>query len=315
MINKNIIISNTIINWTTLYIPLLTIIVGTLGSICNIITFSSKKLRYNSCAFYFLCSTIFDLIYLLFSSITRFMSDHYVNFLSNGPFLYCKCRTYLVVVMPILSSGFLMFASIDRFLSTSSSRKWRNFSKIHVAWRVSIITFVLVILSTSHVFFLFELQLKDINNKIYECVPHPGIYRIFVSIYLFLSSPFVVYTIMFICTISTCIRIRALRYRIKHLQYHRNKHRNLDRHLLTIIFVQIGLGMLLTITNELFLDKLSLVVYYLNFAKSFPVNTLTSPLFRQVFHEQINKLFKYICVFCIRKDQSTANRITIQRRN
>ncbi|CAF1449353.1 unnamed protein product, partial [Rotaria sp. Silwood1] len=71
MTNKNIEIINEIINQTTLYIHLLIIISGAFGSVCNVITFISRQLRFNSCAFYFLCSTIFDLLYLVFGGITR----------------------------------------------------------------------------------------------------------------------------------------------------------------------------------------------------------------------------------------------------
>ena len=61
MFNKNV---ELILNELMFYIPLLTIIIGIFGSLCNIIIFTSIKFRYNSCVFYLLCSTIFDLIYL-----------------------------------------------------------------------------------------------------------------------------------------------------------------------------------------------------------------------------------------------------------
>ncbi|CAF1124988.1 unnamed protein product [Rotaria sp. Silwood1] len=83
MTDKNIEILNEIINQITLYVPLLIIISGTIGSLCNVITFTSRQLRFSSCAFYFLCSTIFDLLYLLFGGITRLMIDHFSNMLLN----------------------------------------------------------------------------------------------------------------------------------------------------------------------------------------------------------------------------------------
>jgi hypothetical protein len=44
-------------------------------------------------------------------------------------------------------------------------------------------------------------------------------------------------------------------------------------------------------TIESFCDQLSLIIYYLNFAKSFPVNTLTSPFCRHIFHHRILKIW------------------------
>ncbi|CAF4579844.1 unnamed protein product [Rotaria sp. Silwood1] len=209
MTDKNIEILNEIINQITLYVPLLIIISGTIGSLCNVITFTSRQLRFSSCAFYFLCSTIFDLLYLLFGGITRLMIDHFSNMLLNRSVLLCKCRTYLVVVLPSLSTIFIMLASMD--------------------------------------------------------------------------SPFITYTIMLICTMTTLIRIRTSRYRMGFLDNRRRKsiHRNIDRNLITLL-----------ITMEAFFDKISLVIYYMNFAKSFPVNTLTSPLFRRVFRQRIINLIR-----------------------
>jgi hypothetical protein len=314
MFNKTIVNRNEVIN----FIPLITIVCGTLGSFCNIIIFTSKKFRYNSCGFYFLCSTIFDLIYLLISGITRFILNYFPYLLVNQSFISCKCRTYLVVVTPSLSIYFLMFASIDRCLSTSTSKKWRNFSDINIAWRVAIFTLIFSFISNFHIILFFELQRKDVNNLVYNCGPGNGIYRMFFSICLLLSNPFIVYMIMFICTIITLIRIRRSRCELRfvHNRIRNQKDRDIDRHLATIIFIQVGLGMLLTffrcgfliysfltnnikkndsqITLDLFLDKLSLIIYYINFAKSFPVNILTSTLFRHVFLQRIQNFIRWI---------------------
>jgi hypothetical protein len=60
-----------------------------------------------------------------------------------------------------------------------------------------------------------------------------------------LSCPFIVYTIiMFSCTFLALFRIRTVRYRMGFLN---NRRRSIDRHLITIMFVQIGSGILLTL--------------------------------------------------------------------
>jgi hypothetical protein len=319
MSNKDIGNGNEVMNKIIFFVPVLTIVVGSFGSFCNIIIFRSKELRSNSCAFYFLCSTIFDLIYLLLSGITRLINDHFPILFLDESVMYCKCRTYLVIVTPTLSTYFLMFASIDRCLSTSTSKKSRYFIHINIAWRIAIFSLVFLLISNSHIFIFFELQRKNFKNNIYKCVPRDGIYRIFVSIYLLLSSPFLVYMIMLICTIITLIRIRRSRNRVRYSHnkmLHRRNH-NMDRHLITILIIQVGLGMFLTffrggflvyslwtnsikkipsqINFDLFLDKISLIIYYMNFAKSFPVNILTSTLFRQVFQQRFNYFIRSIC--------------------
>jgi len=295
------------------YIPLIIIIIGTLGSICNIIIFRSQKFRLNSCVFYLFLSTIFDIIYLLSSGLTRFLKNDLTKYYFDQSILFCKFRTYIVVLTPTLSTYYLMFASIDRCLSTSSSKKWRNLSNIKIARRISLYVFLFLLISSSHILFFYELEKKDLNRNIYQCVPSNEIYRIFFSLSLLLSNPFVVYMIMFICTLITLLRIRRSRFRMEYIFNQRRnlRHRNLNRHLITIMFIQIGLGMLLTffrcgfliytfskknssrIKLDLFLDQFSLLIYYLNFAKSFPVYILTSQLFRHVFYQQIKSIFHF----------------------
>ena len=290
---------NKIVNQISSYILLVIIAIGAMGSLCNIIIFTSKEFRLNSCLFYFLCSTIFDSFYLLISGITRLINDHYLHIKFDQSLFYCKCRTYFVVILRTLSTTFLMLSSIDRCLSTSRRRKWHHFSRRDLAWRMVLFNIIFLVIFNSHILFLFEIERKEMN--IFQCVPRIGIYRKFVSIYFFLSNPFLFYTIMFLSTIITLLQIRTTRYRIKFLhRQNRKRHENVDRHLITLMFIQIGLGMLLTFFRsgflfytlckshlnknlltynlELFFDKISLLIYYMNFAKSFFVNILTSPL-------------------------------------
>lgn len=307
-------------------IRFLPILIGTIGSFCNIIIFRSKEFRLNSCGFYFLCSTIFDLIYLLISGITGLINDFYPQLSSDESIIYCKFRTYFVVVTPTISVYFLMFASIDRCISTLICKKWRRFNDINVAWCISIFSLIFLLICYIHILFYFQLEKKGT----YKCIPNDGLYKLFFAICLLLSSPFLIYMIMLISTIITLIRIRSSRYRTKYFYNKRSniKSRNLDRHLIRIIFIQVGLGMLLTffrcgflvyifstnnikktqsqINFDIFFDKCSLIIYYINFAKSFPVNILTSTLFRQVFKQQFNRFIKSIChirqgTFCFKK--------------
>ena len=311
----------TVIDEMMYYIPLLTVVIGTLGSCCNIIVFTSRKFRLNSCVFYFLCSTTFDLMYLLISVLSRIIQISLNDLRLDESILFCKFRTYFVVLTPLLSTLYLMFASIDRCLSTSFSKKWRDLSDRNIARRISLFTLIFSLISSCHIIYFFELEKKDLGRNVFQCVPRGDIYKIFFGIFVLLSSSFVVYLIMFISTTITLIRIRKSQIRMGFLadQRRNQRHRNINRHLLTTIFIQIGLGMLFTFfrcgflvftfwTNNLkksssqidlqiFFDKFSLILYYLNFAKSFPVNILTSQLFYRVFKEQIH--FFIQTIFCL----------------
>lgn len=304
---------NQIISGITLYVPYFTIIFGTLGSIFNLLTFTSRQLWNNTCGLYFLCSAIFDLIYLMVGALTRLMSDHYPYVLPSRSVVYCKLRYFVSIIAPTLATFFVALASIDRCLLTSSSRKWRNFSKIKTARWITIISIVFWSLAFSHTLIFFDLQLINANTNVYACAPKPGIYSTFLGIFVLFFNTIFMYTIMIIPSKITLIRVRASRNRVGNLGNQRGRIHNIDRHLIAIMFVQVGLGLLLTafrcvfltysyftsnitkdiyrITVESFIAQLSLIVYYLNFAKSFPVNTLTSPLFRNIFWQRMIKIF------------------------
>ena len=64
-------------NEISFYCSIIIITVGTIGCLCNFITFTSIKLRKTSCSLYFLGAAVFDLLTLDFGTLTRFLADYY----------------------------------------------------------------------------------------------------------------------------------------------------------------------------------------------------------------------------------------------
>lgn len=297
-------------NHVTLYASVVIIFIGVLAAICNLLTFTSKEFHSNSSALYFVFSTFFDLTYLLLSGSTRSPMDYFIwkNLVHSN--VYCKCRIYLVLVLPSLSGYFLTLVTIDRCLCTSSSRKWRLFSRRDFARRVSLITVVFAFVSHSHILFFYQ---SVPSHFIHKCIPSGKFYRLFLSVYHFTIHPLSLYAVMLTCCLLTLMRVKTLRCRSADLTCRKKRRRTIDRHLIGMMFVQVGLGILLTSfrctfllytfwsghtkksvstrTWELFFDKFSLLVYYMNFGKAFPLNVLTSALFQEVFEQRIARLF------------------------
>jgi len=126
MADTNIVLFSQVVSYLTLYVPYLTIIIGTIGAFCNFLTFTSKELRNNTCAVYLLYSAIFDLIYIWTGTLTRLMSVHYVYLIPS------RFRSYKTIVVPVIAIYFILLASIDRCLLTSITRK-QLFTKIRFA--------------------------------------------------------------------------------------------------------------------------------------------------------------------------------------
>lgn len=313
---------NQIMNEITFYGPCFTIILGVFGNLCNILTFSAKKLRQNPSGFYLLCSSIFDLFIILFCTVAEFTVIHYKYGLIDYYPTFCKIYVYLIVTLPGLSICSVMLASIDRCLLSSSSAKWRSWSKIKVAYRIILIGSLIWIFSTSHILIFYGINtLRGMPNK---CSAQPGPYAIFVSAFYIIYLTIIPYTIMLISNLMTFYNIRTSRKRVGALQQLQQQQilrghgvrRSIDRNLIFMILIQVILSMILLSTRsgyiayqqitrsaardarryaiETFVLNLTTVIYYINYAKSFFLYTLTSGLFREIFWKRFQKLCKYV---------------------
>ncbi|CAF3544318.1 unnamed protein product [Rotaria sp. Silwood1] len=119
----------------TYYGPIILLTVGIFGCLCNFLTFTSRQLRENSCAFYFLCSAIFEFLSITFGLSTRLAADHFDYDLQNSNRIFCKFRAYYVSSIPLIATYFILLSAIDRYMSSSTDVYLRSFSKIKVAYR------------------------------------------------------------------------------------------------------------------------------------------------------------------------------------
>lgn len=290
------------------YIPYMILVVGNFGCICNFITFTSKQLRSNSCGWYFLMSAIFDFTSINLGLVTKISTDKYGNKLQNQNHAWCRIRIFLTWTLPCIATGYVLLASIDRCLSTSQSTGLRSFSQIKVAHRMTCVPIILYSLTNSHQLFYYDLRPN--------CAAQPGIYSYFLSIYSLFWTSLIPQSSMFIFAIITYYNIKKSRQRLVNSQ---NQQRNrTNSQLITITFFQVlCTSILLNIrtayfaytnfSTDLFKDDYRLAIealilqmtsyiFYLNFSKSFFVNTLSSKLFRQVFRQRsINIFYQLTC--------------------
>ncbi|CAF3726974.1 unnamed protein product [Rotaria sordida] len=147
-----------ITNEMTYYGPIIILVIGIIGCLCNFITFTAPQLRKNSCAFYFLMSAVFELLSITFGLISRLAADHLGSTLINTNQVYCKSRVYLVSVLPLIATYLVLLSSIDRFLSSSVSVRLRSFSQIKIAYHATIGAIVIGFLSCIHILIGYDLR-------------------------------------------------------------------------------------------------------------------------------------------------------------
>jgi hypothetical protein len=307
--------------YVTYYTPYVILVLGNIGCICNFITFTTKQLRQNSCGWYFLMSALFDFLYINFGLFTKLATDQYGSTLQNTNLAWCRMRTYLTWVLPCFATGYLVLASIDRCLSTSTNTRLRSFSQLKVAYRMSFVPVILNALTTSHQFFYYNLRPT--------CAPMPGTYAYFLSMYSIVWTSLIPQSCMLVFGLITYYNVRKSRKRLvrsKDQQTNRT-----DSQLITITLVQvICSSVLLNIRTayysytvlstgltkdsyrravETLILQISSFIFYINFCKSFLVNTLTSKLFRRVFKERLYSFYQRITWWKVRVHPIMTTRI------
>ena len=210
----------------SIYASYVILIISNIGCIGNFITFTSKKLRKNSCGWYFLISAIFDFLFINFGLSTKIAAVNYGNRMENTSLVWCRLRAYLTWTLPCISTGYVVLASIDRCLSTSRSTRLRSFSQITVAYRMTCIPIILYGLSNLHQLFYYNLQIY--------CLPMPGIYSYFLSLYSILWTSLIPQSSMLIFGLIAYYNIKKTRQRVAGLQI-------LQRHRIDFQFLQITL--------------------------------------------------------------------------
>ena len=105
--NTYVLTLTTTIRYLSLTINFISLIIGTFGSIFNLVIFTAPQLRRNACVFYLLCANIFQLVSILFIVPTRMALDSFGSRLENESLIFCKIRYYLVLTLPELATYYL----------------------------------------------------------------------------------------------------------------------------------------------------------------------------------------------------------------
>ena len=288
-------------------------------------------MRENSCGLFFLFSSVFDLLFLGVTATIRLLNDHYPFMLPSASPIFCKLRNYLSVLSPTLAAWFLVWSAIDRCVRTSASAKWRRLSDERTARLIIGFSIVFYVLCYSHIFVYYDVQLRNAQTSSYVCIPRAGIYTAFLGIF-FLVLNGGSYLAMIIASWLTLKHVRASRQRVApQIELGRGRFPSIDRHLIRIMLFQVGVGVLLSsfrivvlayslLTNQVpksverstiesFIEQLSLMIFYINFAKSFFVNMLTSPPFRRIFVQRGISLWHLSLALNVHRGQMTQTRV------
>ncbi|CAF0720448.1 unnamed protein product [Adineta steineri] len=276
------------------------LILGTIGNLINILIFLRKSLRKNPCSIYFLSASITSLIVLYSGLISRLLGGFNLD-LTNWNNILCKMRFYFYYGSVALLSWFIVFASIDRYLSTSHLLYRRSFSRSHVACRLVLSTTVLSILFYGQVFYCF---VADPNQFPVQCYSKGAVCRTFNDMQFL-----IVYSLLpaVLMTIFGCLMINNVHQMGRQIETATNN--NLLRRkgilLVPMLLVQIALFVVFTvplavsklynslivlinlqltsedIARETFIFNVTVLISYFNCSVGFYIYSLAGSLFRR----------------------------------
>ncbi|CAF1252113.1 unnamed protein product [Adineta steineri] len=296
-------------DWMSTISLFILIPVGSFGCLFNIIIFTSKQLKKNSCAFYFLCTSLFELCILCFGGISRLATEHFGSTLISQNRMYCKIRSYLMTAIGTIAVYFVLLAAIDRCMATSIHVRYRAFSQIKIAHRIVIGTIIIGIVISIHSFIFFEPQLG--------CIPQPGVYALFYSVYLIVCTSILPDSLILIFSLWTFQNIKRARLRNVANQtinaLHQQRMQKTESQLVKMMLTLALFSILIDLTKvscytyyfmttniskssyqqtvDVFIFQFGNVFLYLNYSKSFYIYTLASHLFRKVFSEIMQNFY------------------------
>ncbi|CAF1158525.1 unnamed protein product [Didymodactylos carnosus] len=283
-----------------IHLPIILIFFGNLGCLCNYITFLQKLLRSNTCSLYSLCGSTADFLVLNVNLLQVYLSSAFqlgINYFASTRFL-CKFFLYLLVLLPQLSTTFLLLSLIDRYAcSCPLQSKIRKINQYQYArYLVASGIFYSMIASAHSPIFYDNIHGFCISTN-------PGLNSILYIIFSGLLQPFLM-LILFLMTYKNVLQSR------QRISCSKGDSTSvlIGEKILTIVvtavlslqwiifytYSMVTMNVLSSVerqTIETFVSGLSNTIYYINNTKSFYLYTLSSDLFRKTLRRFI---FKYV---------------------
>ena len=235
------------------YVGIAIFVFGVVGNFLNCLVLSQRALRTNPCALFFLFSSFASLVSILIGFTTRLLASWNVD--PTGSVLWlCKWVSFIVYASRTHSLWLIMLATVDRWLSSSSSVAYRRLSSLKIARRSILMCLLFSTALYAHMFYCYEANLTDTPLR---CYGRTATCRLLSDVTYMLASILFPLVMMAVFGLMTVGNVRQMRRRVNQrahsLQTRETSATNggqqllksRDRHLLVMLFVQVILLILL----------------------------------------------------------------------
>jgi hypothetical protein len=311
--------------------------IGSVGAVLSCIIFARKTMRKNPGSIYFIAYNAANLLVMLLSLLPPVIAFLTKFDLTVYSLPFCKIVFYLRLALPALSRYYLVLASIDRTLVTSSNAMTRQRSNHRLAyWSIVGVTFINLVF---HVHVFVGVNIYQIYPGYYLCYYQAGNYRTFVAYSNLLISgiaPWFLLSVFAVLTLKNLNRIHITP--VIAVTSPTNPHRSKDRQRAIILLSEIliyimfssatpvyGTYQQITQYNiksvqqtaiETFVLQVVFLLTFVSPATSFYVNLVVSKTFRQKTTELLCKRRQHRSIHDSQSQNPTATamdkRITIK---
>ncbi|CAF0991374.1 unnamed protein product [Adineta steineri] len=161
------------------------LVCGVIGCVINLIVFAQKNLRKSPCSIYLIAVNIGNLLNITLPILFFILAYGYDIDLTTHNLFMCRFYYYTTYLFDILSAFYLILASIDRVLVTSSNVRTRQKSTRRLAYICIGSGTLFWILFHCHTLFLTDIQ--EIAPGYFTCYYRAGAYVVFTGYYSFRS--------------------------------------------------------------------------------------------------------------------------------
>lgn len=131
-------------------------VTGNIGCILNILVFTQRNYRKNSCSSYILANTFTNIIIINTIMFLRFLNGFNIDPTKTSSF-FCKFRLYMAQSTTILSRTYILLACIDRWALTSRNIRRRAFVQMKIAKILSSSSIIIWCLMALHIPFYQDI--------------------------------------------------------------------------------------------------------------------------------------------------------------
>jgi uncharacterized membrane protein YagU involved in acid resistance len=214
------------------------VIVGNVAGILNLFVFCQKSMRQNSCGTFLIAWSVLTLLYSNYIVLSSALSRGFGIDPSTTYSVYCRIRRYLNGVINVLLICFLIAASVDRVVVSSSNANIRLWSTRRRALRaiIFITIFWMIVLIPNLIF----TAIQPVGDGLgYVCNFMPGIPTTVITYYIIICVNLIPLILLAGCGIKTLWNIRSNRVQRPPLLHSK------DRTLILLLLLQIMMYIIL----------------------------------------------------------------------